>query len=98
MTQTQADRCIEWMDDVIGVHMDMTYNKPFDEHLEAINDAEFITACIERSVPKKVVYKMGCHGGALCPICRTMFERDWSNWKSPFCQYCGQALDWGEVE
>lgn len=57
-----------------------------------------VTECVKKQVPQKVIYKMGCHGGVLCPICRTMFERDWSNWKSPFCQHCGQALDWEEVK
>lgn len=59
---------------------------------------EVCKEALEKQVPKKVVYKMGCHGGALCPNCRTVFEYRMDNWKSPFCQHCGQALEWNEVE
>ena len=41
-----AERCIDWMHDVIDVHMDMTDGEPDGDHLEAIEDAEFIIECI----------------------------------------------------
>jgi hypothetical protein len=31
-----------------------------------------------------------------CPICRAKIERDWL--KPPFCEQCGQALDWSDGE
>lgn len=59
---------------------------------------DVVIELLEKQAPKKVVRKMGCHGGALCPNCRTMFEYRMDNWRSPFCQYCGQALEWEEVK
>lgn len=41
-----AERCIDWMNKVIDFHMDVTYGKPDGDHLEAIEDAEFIIDCI----------------------------------------------------
>lgn len=45
--QDVADRCIEWMSDVITLHLNMTNNDPQGEHLEAIEDAEFIIESIK---------------------------------------------------
>lgn len=42
-----AKRCIEWMDDVIAVHLDMTYGEPTDDHLQTIEEAEFIIESIK---------------------------------------------------
>lgn len=47
MIQDIANRCLEWMNDVIALHLDMTDGKPEGEHLEAIEDAEFIIESIE---------------------------------------------------
>ena len=31
---------------------------------------------------------------AQCPNCEHLFEESDDNWEQPFCQYCGQALEW----
>lgn len=70
-----------------------------EEHKERVFTAhKMAIEALEKQIPKKVVYKMGCHGGVLCPNCRTVFEYRMDNWKSPFCQHCGQALEWNGVK
>lgn len=92
---TPAGRCIEWMNDVIEVHMDTEYGtRPTaGEHLEAIEDAEFIIECIERTVPKRTHKdewrRIQCSNGHNLPVvCRDS--------KMPYCPFCGQAIDWSE--
>nr|DAL11116.1 MAG TPA_asm: ribosome, girodazole, girolline, antibiotic complex, 50S [Caudoviricetes sp.] len=42
---------------------------------------------LEKQIPKKAgsIYK----GDYKCPSCKTLVG------SSPYCRYCGQALDWG---
>lgn len=85
----RRNRCIQWMKDVIEVHMDMEYGtRPTEgEHLEVIEDAEYIISCLEKQIPKKP-YK-GNTTYCACPSCGGTLDAD-------YCQYCGQAIDWSE--
>ena len=45
--QEVADRCIEWMQDVINFHLNITGGNLCGEHLDAVEDAEFIIESIK---------------------------------------------------
>lgn len=48
-----------------------------------------VIKALEKQIPKKPIkYKYEI----VCPSCKTLVG------SSPYCRYCGQALDWGEEE
>lgn len=73
--------------------------------LELLNDVEFsekyqgvqeytemLIVCkeaLEKQIPKKPVE---VRNEIVCPTCKTLVG------SSPYCRYCGQALDWGSEE
>ena len=44
---------------------------------------------LEKQIPKKPVE---VRNEIVCPTCKTLVG------SSPYCRYCGQALDWGSEE
>ena len=53
---------------------------------ENLDFAETIKKALEKQMPKKPIkYKYEI----VCPSCKTLVG------SSPYCRYCGQALDWG---
>lgn len=44
---------------------------------------------LEKQIPKKPVKT---RKDIVCPTCKTLVG------SSPYCRYCGQALDWGEYK
>lgn len=50
---------------------------------------EVIHKALEKQIPKKLNKILN---KAVCPTCKTFAEL------SPYCRYCGQALDWSEGE
>ena len=61
--------------------------KHFAVHItEALNTA---VEALEKQIPKKAVKTKG---EIVCPTCRTLVG------SSPYCRYCGQALDWSDTE
>lgn len=46
-------------------------------------------AALEKQIPKKPVE---VRNEIVCPTCRTLVG------SSPYCRYCGQALDWGDYD
>lgn len=50
---------------------------------------EMAIKAVEKQIPKKPIkYK----DEIICPSCKTLVG------SSPYCRYCGQALDWSEAE
>ena len=47
------------------------------------------TSAIEKQIPKKPTKTAR---EIVCPTCRTLVG------SSPYCRYCGQALDWSDTE
>lgn len=90
MTLEEAIREIEWIKE-----------KGFVADKNIIGTERIIEACemaiesIEKQIPYKVDTKT-FYSGTLCPSCKELFEKHMDNWKSPYCQYCGVKLDWGE--
>ena len=52
----------------------------------AINTA---VAALEKQIPKKPYAETAFYG--TCPSCSRTIDTD-------YCEYCGQAIDWSEVE
>ena len=48
-------------------------------------------SAIEKQIPKKVVEFL--EDRYCCPVCKAIRYP-----KAPYCEHCGQALDWGEEE
>ena len=56
-------------------------------------DFEVLKELVERATPKKT--KNRTTWNARCPSCDELFVFC-EDRKRPYCQYCGQALDWSE--
>lgn len=50
---------------------------------------EIAIKALEKQIPKKPVE---VRNEIVCPTCKTLVG------SSPYCRYCGQALDWGDEE
>ena len=48
----------------------------------------YIRNCIEKQIPKKPVKT---RNEIVCPTCETLVG------SNPYCKYCGQALNWNDV-
>lgn len=48
-----------------------------------------VIKALEKQIPKKPVE---VRNEIVCPTCETLVG------SSPYCRYCGQALDWGDEE
>ena len=44
---------------------------------------------LEKQIPKK---RVKARNEIVCPTCKTLVG------SSPYCRYCGQALDWSDTE
>lgn len=73
------------------------------EELDAykqLGDLEEVREAMEKQDPKKVEI---WNGQAMCPNCRSLFGnmsdiRNLVAWDMPHCKFCGQGIDWTEVE
>lgn len=55
---------------------------------------EVLQELVDKETPKKPIKKL--YGHYKCPVCDNCWDpRDW---KSKYCELCGQRLDWSEVE
>ena len=52
---------------------------------------EMAINALEKQIPKKVIEYV--KGRYCCPLCKAI---RYSN--APYCEHCGQALDWGEED
>lgn len=59
------------------------------ENCKTIVAYEKAIKALEKQIPKKPVE---ARNAIVCPTCKTLVG------SSPYCRYCGQALDWGEEE
>lgn len=57
------------------------------ENCKIIVAYEKAIIALEKQIPKKPVE---VRNEIVCPTCKTLVG------SSPYCRYCGQALDWGE--
>lgn len=58
------------------------------------NYLEVLQELVDKETPKKPIKKL--YGHYKCPVCDNCWDpRDW---KSKYCELCGQRLDWSEVE
>lgn len=69
---------------------------------------EVIHKALEKKIPEKPLeQKYGfcdldgfCYSMLVCPECKNRIVNVWNKreYKPNYCHYCGQALDWSEVE
>lgn len=65
---------------------------------------KLIREALEKQIPKKPYFgeALGFKGfnGYLCPICRNwlLYPDEIPNSRDSFCSFCGQKIDWSEVE
>lgn len=78
----------------------MTYEQTREQFLLAWNSNAYLNMCesddmhnaivaLEKQIPRKPVE---VRNEIVCPTCKTLVG------SSPYCRYCGQALDWGGEE
>ena len=76
----------------------MTYEQTREQFLLAWNSNAYLNMCesddmhnaivaLEKQIPKKPVE---VRNEIVCPTCKTLVG------SSPYCRYCGQALDWSD--
>jgi hypothetical protein len=53
----------------------------------SVEEMNIVIEALEKQIPKKVNKILN---KVVCPTCKTFAEL------SPYCRYCGQALDWSE--
>lgn len=68
-----------------------------EENIEA---KKMAVKALKKQRPKK---PETWNGQALCPRCKKLFGemkiiRKLSTWEMPYCQFCGQALDWSDEQ
>lgn len=56
---------------------------------ELIKIIKTCESAIEKQIPKKPIKT---RSEIVCPTCNTLVG------SSPYCRYCGQALDWSDIE
>lgn len=56
---------------------------------KGINIAGLAISAFEKQIPKKPIKT---RREIVCPACKTLVG------SSPYCRYCGQALDWSDTE
>ena len=84
MTPNEAlDWCEQFTDNLVMVNVD---TKRRTLGLQAMKVCK---SALEKQIPKKPVKT---RREIVCPTCRTLVG------SSPYCRYCGQALDWSETE
>lgn len=78
----------------------MTYEQTREQFLLAWNSNAYLNMCesddmhnaivaLEKQIPRKPVE---VRNEIVCPTCKTLVG------SSPYCRYCGQALDWSNTE
>jgi hypothetical protein len=76
----------------------MTYEQTREQFLLAWNSNAYLNMCesddmhnaivaLEKQIPRKPVE---VRNEIVCPTCKTLVG------SSPYCRYCGQALDWSD--
>ena len=84
MTPNEAlDWCEQFTDNLVMVNVD---TKRRTLGLQAMKVCK---SALEKQIPKKPVKT---RREIVCPTCRTLVG------SSPYCRYCGQALDWSDTE
>ena len=86
MTDKDALACIE---DVLS--STVRYDESFEYELTSydVDWLEKAKDAVEKQMPKKPVE---VRNEIVCPTCKTLVG------SSPYCRYCGQALDWSDTE
>ena len=77
-------------EDALREVLNRVYRNTDDCEMRISKDCyKLIREALEKQIPKKPIkYK----DEIVCPSCKTLVG------SSPYCRYCGQALDWGEEE
>lgn len=64
--------------------------RDYAQFLTYVKDAiKIAISALEKQIPKKPVE---ARNEIVCPTCKTLVG------SSPYCRYCGQALDWSDTE
>ena len=59
------------------------------EQQEQVKALQIAVKAVEKQIPKK---PRKTRSEIVCPTCNTLVG------SSPYCRYCGQALDWSDTE
>ena len=65
---------------------------------EAVREAfEMLKKAAEKQIPKKPIQKYKhIKEYMYCPVCDEYIANRYAEYKPPFCEHCGQALDWSD--
>lgn len=65
---------------------------------------KFVLECVEKQIPKKVTHEASLYSCCTCPDCKnvidefTEFAGKTARVTVQYCKFCGQALDWSDIE
>lgn len=65
---------------------------------ESIEALKVAIEAIEKQIPKKPIKNDLSYSGYCCPTCKSnVYQlRSHNIYKTPYCIFCGQAIDWSE--
>lgn len=92
-------------EDALREVLNRVYRNTDDCEMRISKDCyKLIREALEKQIPKKPYFgeALGYKGfnGYLCPICRNwlLYPDEIPNSRDSFCSFCGQKIDWSEVE
>lgn len=72
------------------------YDDPIGKKIDYKEEFDILRKLVERDTPKKVCYDN--LGRSECPSCDKSYLHNRSMNRNIYCGYCGQRLDWSELE
>ena len=97
MTEKQAIHCMKFNCELAVCEECDLYGTVGTDHCFEDACREAINA-LEKQIPKKVIFvhplQKDDNGDYMCPSCKSGTVYDAYGNRSPYCHYCGQALEW----
>ena len=92
MTKTNRERAIFYLEDYAA-----TYRHRLSAEVQEIYNMTI--EALEKQIPKKPIYGYDDMDYIKCPYCKEPIGAMDSIFNgSKFCEWCGQAIDWGDSE
>lgn len=77
-------------EDALREVLNRVYRNTDDCEMRISKDCyKLIREALEKQIPRK---RVEVRNEIVCPTCKTLVG------SSPYCRYCGQALDWSDTE
>lgn len=82
---------------VLGEIIEIAKENGLEKHI-TLNEKAIVSA-LKKQIPKR--YELW-NGQCSCPNCNKLFGsysqlKTLIHWEMPYCKFCGQALDWGNL-